>query len=437
MTEIKVKVTKSADRKALVAYYDDPVSGKRIKRSTGTERRKEAEKFAAKWEAELQEGRYKPASKVTWEEFRERLEKEYLEGKSDAYYGCMCSALNAFEAACRPEKLANVRDAQVRHFAQRLREQAESGRSKAQSTVLSYMKHLRAAMRWAVKQDMIAKLPKFEMPTVDEDEVAKGRPITAEEFDRLCAKIVDGLILAVSPRGAAKQASRRKFSAEALRKRREQQVAWAAEAADSWHYLLQGLWLSGLRLNEALQLTWDDDSQIRVDLDGRRPTISMPAAKNKRRKRIVCPITPDFAEFLLQTPENQRTGYVFAPRGKQGQVVRDRDWASRVIAAIGEAAGVKVKIDADTDEAMKFASAHDLRRSFGARWARRVVPSVLKELMRHKSIETTQKYYAIQDAEAIADVVWNWTQQNESVPSFVPSSGFSPPSERKEKAASP
>ena len=39
-------------------------------RSTGTRKRKQAEKFAAKWEAELPEGRYKSPSKITWGEFR-------------------------------------------------------------------------------------------------------------------------------------------------------------------------------------------------------------------------------------------------------------------------------------------------------------------------------------------------------------------------------
>ena len=38
-------------------------------------------------------------------------------------------------------------------------------------------------------------------------------------------------------------------------------------------------------------------------------------------------------------------------------------------------------------------AAHDLRRSFGTRWATRLTPIELKELMRHKSIETTLKYY--------------------------------------------
>jgi integrase len=54
----------------------------------------------------------------------------------------------------------------------------------------------------------------------------------------------------------------------------------------------------------------------------------------------------------------------------------------------------------------KFASAHDLRRSFGTRWAARVKPATLQLLMRHKSIETTMKYYVCQDSDDVADELW-------------------------------
>ena len=54
----------------------------------------------------------------------------------------------------------------------------------------------------------------------------------------------------------------------------------------------------------------------------------------------------------------------------------------------------------------KFASAHDLRRSFGTRWSSRVKPVTLQLLMRHKSIETTLKYYVDQDADDVADELW-------------------------------
>lgn len=52
---------------------------------------------------------------------------------------------------------------------------------------------------------------------------------------------------------------------------------------------------------------------------------------------------------------------------------------------------------------VKFASAHDLRRSFGNRWARKVTTPVLQKLMRHESISTTMGYYVDLDADEIAE----------------------------------
>ena len=60
-------------------------------------------------------------------------------------------------------------------------------------------------------------------------------------------------------------------------------------------------------------------------------------------------------------------------------------------------------------EAGKYASAHDLRRSFGTRWAKRVMPAVLQKLMRHSAIETTLRYYADIDADDLAEGLWRST----------------------------
>jgi integrase len=72
-----------------------------------------------------------------------------------------------------------------------------------------------------------------------------------------------------------------------------------------------------------------------------------------------------------------------------------------LVSAIGRKAGVIV--DEDTG---KPASSHDYRRAFGTRWSKRVMPAVLRRLMRHKDIDTTLKYYIDQDVEDIAADLW-------------------------------
>ncbi len=73
-----------------------------------------------------------------------------------------------------------------------------------------------------------------------------------------------------------------------------------------------------------------------------------------------------------------------------------------MISEIGERAGVVVN-----KEQGKFASCHDLRLSFGTRWASKVKPATLQLLMRHSSIETTLRYYVVQDADERGAELWN------------------------------
>ena len=48
-------------------------------------------------------------------------------------------------------------------------------------------------------------------------------------------------------------------------------------------------------------------------------------------------------------------------------------------------------------------SAHDLRRAFCTRWAKRIMPADLKVLARHSSINTTMRYYVTQSADDVGD----------------------------------
>ena len=117
-------------------------------------------------------------------------------------------------------------------------------------------------------------------------------------------------------------------------------------------------------------------------------------------------MTPDFVAFLEETPANLRTGPVFrlnARRGHAGRISAEQ--AGKVISEIGEAAGVKVWTNPRNGQ-IKYASAHDLRRSFGTRWALQVKPFCLQELMRHSNILTTMRYYIEIKAQELAAAIW-------------------------------
>lgn len=155
-----------------------------------------------------------------------------------------------------------------------------------------------------------------------------------------------------------------------------------------WTHYLNGLWLSGLRRSESLILSWDSDTPFSIDQTGLYWKFRIRAKAPKSRKSQFCVIAPDFIEWLHEsTPAAKRTGLVFSAIGHKGVRLTGSE-AGRRVAEIGKAAGF------ETDpENGKFATCHDLRRSFGNRWAAQLMPADLKTLMRHESIETTMKYY--------------------------------------------
>ena len=134
--------------------------------------------------------------------------------------------------------------------------------------------------------------------------VMKGRPITTEEFERMLAKVP---------------------------------AVVGDRAAESWRHLLEGLWWSGLRLGESLAVRWDYGSELYIDTSGDHPALRIFAEGEKGHKDRLCPLVPEFCEFLEQTPEEYRTGYVFnpVPQRKRNDRMSEQQ-AIRTISEIGK-----------------------------------------------------------------------------------------------------
>jgi len=382
--EIKVTVTSYGNGRALSLYWRDPLTGKRKVISAKTTDPAKAERVAAVLQDELNSGRYQAASKITWAEFRQRFESESLSRLSAKAQGTTRTALNHVERVLNPDRLAKITAPRLSEFQAALRkpytvtkEVFKNGKpttkkvtkhALADTTITSVLRHLRPALAWAVSMGMLPKVPDMHAPKKAKGQtLMRGRPITAEEFDRMLA-----VVPKVRPDDSA-----------------------------AWTRYLTGLWLSGLRLEESLALSWDQDEPFAVDLSSRRPAFRIYAESQKARRDEILPMTPDFAQWLLQTPEAERSGRVFNLIGLQtrGPITPKR--ISRIVSKIGKKATVVVN-----KAAGKFASAHDLRRSFGTRWASRVKPAVLQRLMRHANIATTMAYYVALDSADVADELW-------------------------------
>lgn len=379
---IRVTLINPVNRRFYLAQWDDPVTGKTKTKSTKTTIKREAERFAARLEDQLNSGEHRPTEATTWETLQQRYESEVSAGKAEKTRLKTRSMFNAISQLIGPKLAQSMADPNaVSRFGAKLREPraipTKTGKTRVVSlkpyTIKGHLSELRKVLRWAAHMGIVREAPHIQMPECSGG--MKGRPITLEEFERMLAAIPK---LAQLPEGSA----------------------------NGWEFLLRGLWLSGLRLEEAMKLHWTDQSSLSPDFSGRRPMLRIQAGAEKGRQFRLLPMTPDFAELLLSVPQQNRRHHVFDVRTKPPRIWMTGDHrptanhVGRVISELGELAGVKVNEE-------KFASAHDLRRAFGHRWAKLVMPKVLQELMRHASIQTTMKFYVGSLAEESADAAWN------------------------------
>jgi integrase len=352
---IRVNLRKKPDRPHYQLYFTDPLTGLERTRSAKTGELKAARLEAARWQVELESSGHNGKA-IGWEYFRKRFQDEHL---------CHCekrsrvpvnAALNHFEAIIgKPRDIRQIKSSTMSQFVAGLSKAVDST-----SSVVTYSRHVLTALRWAWKMEMLDRVPSLSLPRVAR--LSKGRALTDEEFEKMLAAV-------------DKMACRYK---------------------DKLKRLMRGLFLSGLRAAEAIRLNWERGSVL-LDMDGGKyPRIIFSGKGQKSRRNEVMPITPDFAAFLNETPKEERVGSVFGLHM----------YATSRIAEAGELAKVIVN---DTG---KFASAHDLRRTFGTRWSYKVRPIILQRIMRHADIKTTLAHYVDQAADDVGRELWDTVHQS-------------------------
>src|SRR5262249_21625391 len=201
--------------------FDQPdfalATGRTKTRSAKTTDRIVGEREAAKWEAELREGRYQAPLKMTWREFRERYENEVMNGLAKETDHKVHYILNKLERIINPTRLCDVTAGRLSYFQAKLRDKKLS-----ENSIKSYLAHIGAALRWAVRMGLLAKAPAIEMPRrAKGSKMMKGRPITREEFERMLEAVPK--VLTSHTRG-------RKLLPPAL------------SQIESWQRFLEGLW---------------------------------------------------------------------------------------------------------------------------------------------------------------------------------------------------
>lgn len=363
-------------RKHLQLQWIDPVTGQRRTKSSGCTRRRDAARAALELERDLNARRPECDGLLPWDSFVLEYTDHHLESLAESSLSRSLGVLSVFRSRINPATIGSVSTAVLMSYASILRREG-----RPETTIATHLRTIRAALSWAADAGYIATVPRAPKIARAFHQRPKGRPLATAEFARML---------------------------------RHTSSIVTRPCARSWRRLMRGLWLSGLRLDEALSLSWDERRALWIDLDsGPRPLLGIAAEAEKGKRNRLLPLTPDFCRWLLRTPQSARTGPVFPITKRRKKDVLSASHVSRTISAIGRAAGIVV------NDAGKFASAHDFRRSFGLRWAQRVFPADLQQLMRHESVETTMTYYSIVDATNFAERLWQIDQPN-TTPNTTP-----------------
>lgn len=368
---IRVVVRDKGGRHNLTLCYRDPDTGREVTKSAKTRDRREAERAAGLWEQELLDFRGKDGT--GWDYFRRRFEDEHLAAKGKRTKQSYSVALNTFRRLCPVDRISLVTTGLFSQF-----QAALLNEGKPLTTIQTYMGHMRSALNWAAYVGLLRNAPKVKVPRPGKRKWMKGRPLTIAEHRKM--------LRACRIRGSD---------------------------AKEWQRFLELLWLSGMRLEEAVTLSWDEPP-VMVDLDtGMYPQILFYADGQKSNEDEAMPMPPDLAAWLEKIKPHWRRGPVVNLVGQHGKGKLTAPAVGQIITEIGEAAGITVNAKS------KWASAHDYRRSFGTRWAGKVRPMTLQKMMRHKEFTTTLKYYVGIESEDVGAELWHKKRPKKCVPGSV------------------
>ena len=373
----KVYVVKRRDRNRYILRYRDPKTNLVVKKTTDIKLNqakglKEAEQEAATLEAALWQGKYVTPSDLDWEAFTARYCKEKLNRLAPKTKKKALLVLDRVASELHPKRPASITFERLSFFKGLLEEGNVSD-----TTIQSYFAHLKASLKWAADLGIIARAPKF--PKIERAKRSngttphRGRGITKEELERM--QVAVDILFADKEKGTS--------------------VVCRESDRIAWKQYLEALWLSGLRLEESFALSWNEWEQVRVVIVGKgrlkecQLHIDAEGQKNHETQRL--PLAHDFSQWLLSIPASERSGKVFSFPGECNKQIQTGEAVGKLVSKLGKMA--KVVVAQGKGKPTKFASAHDLRRSFGDRWALEIQPAALRELMRHRELDTTMRYY--------------------------------------------
>ena len=501
---------RDSDRNGYVLKFYCPLREKRIRRSCRTRDRREARRVMRECQERLINGQYALSGGAITAE-QEKSMPSHLRARREAQHSHTITWDEAYDHY-RQNRSTRVRPMSLTHALSRVQmaerifagQREDMGLStgftvqevmtldqleylqdrllagdegrfdyRSANTVNSTMGAVMAFVNFCFRRGWIPGVPYIQK--LDADDAMRGRPITADEFQRM----LDATPEVVGDR-----------------------------AAPTWQFTLKLIWESGFRLGDVMDFCWHDERHIRPRWPGEsrsHATLAIPSSQKNGRNQEV-PMLPGLRELLETVPICERNGWIANPLPMQQLVRKDANWVrptvedlhmlvpnysnraigracgvtdttvrtwmaedgvtrtrefhgrsrevpeglaeairergqpirrrfkgtdcprlckdrvGRIICRIGEAAGViVVQEDERTGKRRKYASAHDIRRGFAQRLINAGVSAeTLKVVMRHSNFATTEKHYgAIRSAQAAAIEVQEKLATNERTELFV------------------
>jgi integrase len=237
----------------------------------------------------------------------------------------------------------------------------------ASATIASNMATIWAIVNWGIDQDMLPpiKRPRKRKRKADKAEsVSGGRSLTGEEIDRMVDAIRNNAELDGKP------------------------LLKAGEDAESFVRSIYAARLMGLRVDDCHRLSFNNGLGRHVAyIDESAPVIAFCSDQKNGLEEDV-PLTPQAVEWLRTVPSGLE--WIARARGSRGWH-KTTHRLCRVIAGAGRAARIVTKRNS---RRTKYASAHDLRRTFAVEMLGRLSVKEVQKLTRHADCQILLRYYA-------------------------------------------
>jgi integrase len=355
---------------------DGKIQRRSIKSGDPAEIERVRRKLAAQLELELPVDldRRTVGPGMAWEDFVQSYDV-YLDELEPSTRDAALSRLRLIERVIRPRTLGDVakRESLLKIRESLLTKVVQGKRVKRSlSGAKSRFAAVLAALRWAEEQGWLDAVPRVKGISTAKIKKMRGRPLSGWEVMRLIEETCD----VVGP-----------------------------DRAYSWRWTIMVLWATGLRVKEVMRLHWDDTDWIVPNLSHDHGILQIPPRLQKNKVAEDRPLSPHADMLLRAVPINERHGFVCNPEASRSTAKgRDPYWVGKVIGKIGRKTGIITGKD-DSGKPTR-PTAHDLRRCCSQELQRRRVDlRLVKAIMGHSSITTTERHYsehvALEDAKAV------------------------------------